>query len=180
MTHFTDEEIMSEIKSGDLEKLSVLFQKYKVLLYNYFVKQTYNRELSNDFVQNVFYRIIRYRMSFDEEQKFKTWMFRISRNIIADHFNDKKNKNKESQIDDVLNYKEIISDESNEKHEKSEQLYRAMDKLTSDKREILVMCKLNGIKYKDVADILDITESAVKVKVHRAINELKEYYFQLN
>ena len=180
MIQYTDEEIMQEIKNGDLEKLSILFQKYKVLLYNFFVKQTYNKEISNDFVQNVFYRIIRYRMSFDEKQKFKTWMFKISRNIIADHYSKIKLKTSETDLSEILNYKKISNEDYIEKDERTEQLYRALDKLPPEKKEILVMCKFNGIKYKDAAEIMEITESAVKVKVHRAISELKEHYFRLN
>ena len=177
---FIDEEIMVKVKKGDLDKLSILFQKYKLLLYNFFVKHTLDKEISNDLVQKLFLRILKYKQTYDEKQKFYTWIFKIARNLLKDYYSKTSNQISNADISDFINNQEFASNSSTEKNEETEQLYYALNKLPSQKKEILIMCKMNGMRYKEVAEIMDITESAVKVKVHRALGDLRKIYFSSN
>lgn len=63
--------------------------------------------------------------------------------------------------------------------EELDMLQLALNKLPEDKKEILVLSKYQGMKYKDIADLLDLTESAVKVRIFRALKELKVCYEKL-
>ena len=83
---------MLKVKNGDLEKLSFLYKKYKLLLYNFFVKQTFDKEISNDLLQNLFYRIIKYRESYNESKKFYKMLSEENQKLNNNITNTKKGK----------------------------------------------------------------------------------------
>jgi RNA polymerase sigma-70 factor (ECF subfamily) len=175
----TDEQLMEAVKQGDLAQASILFERYHKHLYNFFVKISFDRELGHDLTQNVFLRMIKFKHTYKPEAKFKSWIFQIARNIYADHY--RSNKVMTSDFDDV----EIIGEKIDaidvvmEKDENEKLLYIAMYKLEREQREILLLSKFEKMKYEDIAKIYETSVGAIKVKVHRAINKLKENYLQL-
>ncbi len=173
----TDEEVMAMVKKGDLEKAAILFERYQAMLYNFFVKLSFETELSKDLTQNVFYRLIKYRNSFNESKAFKAWFFQLARNQYLDHVSNAKNKR--SRFDDLekLAHKAAENMQDQTQAEREKVLYKALSLLDEEQRELIVLSKFQKMKYTDIAQILNITEAAVKVKVHRAIKKLKGVYF---
>ena len=180
MEVLSDNALMLKVKDGELDRLGLLFERYKRPLYGFFYNLNRNAELSEDLVQNVFIRILKYRYLFRGEGDFKTWMFHIARNVSHDHF--RKNKlNAKDSIDDWQD--QLGADENRstmfQQEEELQLLSMAMDRLPEDKREILLLSKYQEKKYKEIGDILGCTEAAVKVKVFRALQDLKAVYKQL-
>jgi RNA polymerase sigma-70 factor (ECF subfamily) len=175
-----DNTLMLKVKDGDLDKLGLLFERYKKPLYGFFYGMTKDQELCEDLVQNVFFRILKYRYLFRGEGDFRTWMFHIARNVSHDHFRKNKWKLKES-LDNWENRLGTEEDRSTQfkQDEEMQLLSMAMDRLPDDKKEILLLSKYQEKKYKEIGEILGCTEGAVKVKVFRALQELKEVYQQL-
>lgn len=171
---------MLKVKEGDLGKLGLLFERYKRPLYGFFYGLTKNGEVSEDLVQNVFFRILKYRYLFRGEGDFKTWMFHIARNVNNDHFR----KNKLNAKDSLEDWQERLGSDENrsteiQNDEELQILSMAMDRLPVDKREILLLSKFQDKKYKEIGEIIGCSEGAVKVKVFRALQELKEVYRKL-
>lgn len=81
---------MSEVKKGNLREMAMLFEKYHVALYNFFVHMGIRKDICQDLTQNLFYRMIKYRNSFRETNNFRSWMYRIARNICMDYMNEQK------------------------------------------------------------------------------------------
>ena len=77
----TDEALMSAVKNGKLDMASDLYDKYSKRLYNYFVKISMDRSVSDDLMQNTFFRMIKYRHTYKDGNPFKAWMFQIARNV---------------------------------------------------------------------------------------------------
>lgn len=175
----TDELLMIAVKDGELEKASELFDRYHKRLYNFFVKITFDRELGHDLTQNVFLRMIKYRSSYKEGKPFKAWIYQMARNIYADHF--RKNKMLYSDYAEVEDLKHKIAsvDETMVQDEREKLLYISLFRLTPEQREILILTRFQELKYEEVAQILDCTVANVKVKVHRAIKQLREKYLEL-
>ena len=171
---------MTKVKEGDLDKLGLLFERYKKPLFGFFYGLNRDGELSEDLVQNVFFRILKYRYLFRGEGDFRTWMFHIARNVNNDHFRKNKLNAKESieTWQDRLGSDENRSTEM-QQDEEMQILSMAMDRLPEDKREILLLSKFQDKKYKEIGEIMGCTEGAVKVKVFRALQELKEVYKKL-
>lgn len=172
---------MLEVKDGNVGRLGLLFERYKKPLFGFFYNLSRNEEVSEDCVQNVFYRIMKYRYLFRGDGDFRTWMFHIARNVYLDQFRKKR-----IHIDgntEALENREAYADNTVADIQRNEDLTllsMAMSRLSEDKREILLLCKYQEKKYKEIAEILNCTEGAVKVKVFRALKELKEVYLSLD
>jgi RNA polymerase sigma factor (sigma-70 family) len=176
----SDNALMIRVKEGDLDKLGLLFERHKKPLFGFFYGLCKDVELCEDLVQNVFFRILKYRYLFRGEGDFKTWMFHIARNVNNDHFRKMKWKHKESldNWEDKLGTDENRSTQFRQDDE-LQLLSMAMDRLPEDKKEILLLSKFQDKKYKEIGELLGCSEGAVKVKVFRALQELKEVYQQL-
>jgi len=176
----SDLAVMQLIKSGDIDKLAILYERYKKPLFSYFYRLSGNRERSEDMVQTVFYRILKSYKLFKAKSKFTTWMFSIAHNILVDAFKKRENKNLLSDMVEFESREEAgdVIDEM-EKKEQIKLLKIAMKRLSYEKREPLILSRYEGMKYKEIAKIMNLSESAVKVRVFRAIEELRQIYFEM-
>jgi len=170
---------MIRVIAGEIDKAGLLYERYKRPLYAYFFKITCgDTQASEDLVHTVFYRMIRYRTSFTGEGNFAKWLFRIAHNTGIDH--NRKIKHVNNFFSEVYSTQTDISEvDAYEKDERISILGQAMGKLKPDERELLVLGKIECLKYKEIADILNITESNVKIRIFRALRRLKDFYEKL-
>jgi RNA polymerase sigma-70 factor (ECF subfamily) len=173
---------MLKVKDGDLDRLGLLFERYNRRLFKYFYRLTSQQQTSEDLVQAVFERILKYRHTYTQEGAFSTWIYQIARNLHSDWYR----KHQKSRItDNPVQPERIKSDENEDFEFESESdrdlalLQQAIEKLDPVKRETLVLSRYQGLKYKEIAKIMDCSVSAVKVRIFRAINELKEIIDEL-
>src|SRR6201987_3509602 len=85
MKSVPDEDLILQVRNGEVEMLGVLFDRYQAPLFNFYAKMTQNRTVSEDLVQDVFLRILRYRQTYRPSTAFRTWMYQIARNARLDH-----------------------------------------------------------------------------------------------
>jgi len=172
---------MLKVKHGDLDKMGLLFKRYHRPLFGFLFHMTSQREASEDMVQNVFYRMLKSRHTFTGNGEFKTWMYHLARNVLKDH--TKKNKRSAAHYD-ISEFAEriaggITANEGIEKNQESGILQNALANLNPDNREVLILSRFQELKYHEIATIMNITEGAVKVRIHRAINQLKNMYSKI-
>lgn len=173
----TDEQLMDQVKQGELKQASLLFDRYHKHLYNFFVKISFDRELGKDLTQNVFLKMIKYRHTFRGNGKFQSWIFQIARNVYADHY--RSNKQTSDYDIDQLDSGENAIDVQWANSEKEKQLYIALYQLSTDYRELLILSKFQKMKYDEIAQVYNTTVGAIKAKMHRAMGKLQEHYFKL-
>lgn len=171
----TDEEIMLKVSNGDLDLLRILFDRYHIRIFNFLYKMTRDRMVSEDLTQDVFAKVIKYRSSYNSGN-FASWIYTIARNIFSSHYQKQKKERSYMIQDDSLDSGEVLITESNK--EELDHLQKALAQLKPSDRELIVMHRMQEIKYAQIAEIIDSTETAVKVRVHRAVKKLKEVYFQ--
>jgi RNA polymerase sigma factor (sigma-70 family) len=75
---------MAEVSAGQVARLAVLFERYHRALFRYFVSMSGDREQADDLAQEVFFRMLRYRTSYDPAHSFTAWMYQIARNAGVD------------------------------------------------------------------------------------------------
>ncbi|QJW92427.1 RNA polymerase sigma factor [Spirosoma taeanense] len=172
---------MLRVKAGDLDKMGLLFERYHRPLFGFLYHMTGQRDVSEDLVQNVFFRMLKYRHTFTGDGEFRTWMYHLARNVLADHV--QKNKRSAHKYD-VADLVETIgggaaADEPIQKEQELAVLNKALSKLSDDNREVLILSRFQELKYEEIARILATTEGAVKVRVHRAMNALKSLYLRI-
>jgi RNA polymerase sigma factor (sigma-70 family) len=170
---------MQHVRDGDLRKLAVLFERHHRTLFQFFCRcNGGNRELSEDLVQEVYFRILRYRQTYDAKQPFTAWMYQIARNAKIDQL--QKRRPEVSHENEDFPSSSIRIDEKLSKAQELQLLRRALDLLPEEKREVLVMSRYQELKYEEIARILGIEVGAVKVRVFRAVRALGEIYTQLS
>lgn len=175
----TDNELMLQVKTGDVEQLGVLFERYKKPLFGFFYRSTRNPALCEDLVQNVFLRLLKYRSTFTGSGKFTTWMFQIAHNVFMDHCS-KSGRTK--NIEDMNENSFIADQELTDNIVKEEQvrlLNEALSKLNEEQRELIFLSKYQELKYKEIGKILNCNEGTVRVRIFRALAELKRIYTEL-
>lgn len=175
----TDEMIMEAVKSGDLQQASLLFERYHKRIFNFLARMTMDRTVAEDLTQNVFVRMIKYRNSYREGSRFQSWIYQVARNIFSDHYQEMRTR-KHGFID-VEKIQGVMADpeETRIVDEREELLHRSLARLEPEQRELLVLTRFQHMKYEEVATIMDTTVANIKVKVHRAIGKLREYYFEM-
>ncbi|HEY4324329.1 MAG TPA: RNA polymerase sigma factor [Mucilaginibacter sp.] len=180
MNALADNAIMLKVKAGDLDKMGLLFERYHRPLYGFLFHMTYNKQGSEDMVQQVFYKMIKYRHTFTGSGEFIHWMYSVARNTLKDGVKSKASRTKYENIDDMAERigGGITPDEQFEKKQAKIELHQAMGKLAEDEREILTLSRFQELKHQEIAQILNITEGAVKARVHRAMKELKNIYLK--
>jgi RNA polymerase sigma factor (sigma-70 family) len=173
----TDNELMEQVRDGRVEKLAVLFERHQTMLYNFFLRLTGNRAASEDLVQDVFMRILKYRTGFLSESPFNIWMFQIGRNAHIDYLRKQK---------PVLPLEEQFSETPSRERLPDERfdpppelVRRALDRLPVKKREVLVLFRYQGLKLREIADLLGCRVGTVKAQVHRALKDLSRIYLEL-
>ena len=181
MQALTDNALMLKVKSGDLDKLGLLYERHKKRLFGFFYNMNANASLSGDLVQNVFVRMLKYRHTFTGEGSFTAWMFRTARNVNYDHFRKHKNERRQTAIDEK-EYSLADSEDLNKTMDQQDDLFQlgeAMQKLSYEKREILVLSRQKEIRFSDIGKLLGCTENAAKVRAHRALNDLRAIFLQM-
>ena len=176
----SDNQLMEEVRDGKLEKLAILFERHHVILYNFFLRLTANRSISEDLVQDVFFRILRYRHTYRGESKFTIWMYQISRNAHVDYLRKRKEEIPLDEQWTVPLSREQTPAENLEQVEEITLLRQALAKLPLKKREVLVLSRFQNLKYREIAELLGCNTGTIKAHVHRATKELGKIYFELS
>jgi RNA polymerase sigma factor (sigma-70 family) len=170
-----DEDLMLEVRNGAGEALGVLFDRYHSPLYNFYSKLTGDRTLSEDLVQEVFLRILKYRQSYEPGTPFRAWIYQIARNARVDHYR----KTPRHITFEPEMVPPVMPKDSAQQSEETELLHRALMQMPEEKREILVLSRFQELRYEEIARLLGCELGTVKTRIHRAIQELRQTFKQL-
>jgi RNA polymerase sigma factor (sigma-70 family) len=174
-----DNVLMQKVRDGDLPKMAVLFERHHRALFRYFLRLTGRREFSEDLVQDVFFRMLKYRHSYRDGSPFTAWMYQVARNAHLD--SAQKHKVEAPMVEEL---REPASSEPDPAEIISRRqdlglLRRAMATLPVEKREVLVLSRFQNLKHEQIAEILACDVGTVKVRVYRAVKALSQIFFEL-
>ncbi len=175
----TDHQLMLLVRDGELQKLEPLFERHHHHLYNFFLKQTNNRTVSEDLTQDVFFRILKYRHTYRQDGQFITWMFSIGHRVKIDYYKKKSRKHDALEDPDLLAHPGPGPDDEMDIIDQRALIREAMQKLKPEQREILMLARYDEMKYEDIAKVLDIKVGTVKARVHRAMKAFSHQATQL-
>ena len=172
METLSDEMIMQKVSEGNLDLLKVLFDRHHKHVYTFLYKMSGDRMLAEDLTQDVFYKLIKYRGTYNNGS-FMSWMFTIARNNLKTHYT--RNHKAHDDIE-VLAYKAV--EEENEVSENNAHLQYALSQLDPYDRELVILNRYQEIRYEDLAEIMGSTPGAVKTRVCRILKKLKNIYLE--
>jgi RNA polymerase sigma factor (sigma-70 family) len=174
-----DQEVMMRVRAGDVEQLSILFERHHGRLYGYCAGLLGSREAARDLVQEVFFRVLKYRGSFRDDAAFAPWLYRLARNACIDQL---RKGWREVTTETGLDRADPAPSASDDL-EHAEQLARlraALRRLPDEKRELLLLARSGALSYEQIAETLGCSVGALKVRVHRALQLLRESYVHLD
>jgi RNA polymerase sigma-70 factor (ECF subfamily) len=170
-----DEELMLQVREGVGEMLAVLFDRYQTPLFNFYCRQIGDRAACEDLVQDVFFRVLKYRQSYRPGTPFRAWIYQIARNARLDY----ARKHPDAVPFEPEMSPAVIPIDSLETQQHSALLQHALQMLPDEKREILLLSRFQELKHEEIAAMLGCEVGAVKVRVHRALRELRKVFESL-
>jgi RNA polymerase sigma factor (sigma-70 family) len=172
LKELTNEELMATVSDGNLDMLKVLFERHHMHVFNFLYKMCGDKMLSEDLTQEVFYKLMKYRASYNNGN-FTSWMFTIARNSLKTHF--RQHRENHEDISSVTYALTLAQDDTESDYST---LQKALATLPASDRELIVLHRFQGIQYQEIAAIIDSTPGAVKTKMSRAMQKLKSVYLK--
>jgi RNA polymerase sigma factor (sigma-70 family) len=174
-----DEDLMFHVRNGVGESLGELFSRYQDPLFSFYCRLTGDRSLSEDLVQDVFYRILKYRQTYRPGTSFRTWMYQIARNARLDSIRKEHVQKDQMKVPLESDIAGPVPTDRVQQEQEAALLHRALMQLPEEKREILVLSRFQELKYDEIAQLLGCEVGTVKVRVFRALKDLKTAFQQL-
>ena len=173
----SNSELVRKSQLGDKDAFEQLVIRHQDLVFSLAYKLTGNREMANDVAQEAFIRAWKAIEKFRGDSTFSTWIYRITVNT-AWTLRRKAKKHNTLNIDDT--YEPIIIDEKKDPElvainsDLSSVLINALDKIPIEQRIIVELKNIEGRSHKEIAEYLDISVTAAKVRLHRAHQKLRQ------
>lgn len=174
-----DSTLVERCLRGDSAAWEDLVRLHTRRIYSICYRFTGRDSEAQDLTQDVFVRVFRSLQSFrSEEGAFATWLARLTRNLLIDHYRRTRNQRITDSIEDQLPRIEesrpvtARADTAVAGREASELIQRALGKLSPELRETIIMRDLEDMEYREIAQVLGIPEGTVKSRLNRGRAEL--------
>ena len=183
--NLSDAEVMLKVKAGDDGAFGYLVQKYRRPMISFMYRMAHNSAAAEDLAQEVFLRVYRSRSSYEASAKFTTWLYRIATNLAMNFTRDTRHERPENQVSldepaeedsaplDVAD-RRLTAEQDLLRRERLQQIRKRVQSLPERQRLAVVMHKYQQMDYKQIAEVLKLSESATKSLLFRAYETLRE------
>jgi RNA polymerase sigma-70 factor (ECF subfamily) len=182
-----DAELIAAIQKGKLAAFTTLVDRHQRSLINFFFHLSWDRQVSEDCAQEVFLRLYAHLGTYEPQAKFTTFLFRIARNLWIDRMRSEAAHGgkavsleapvgfgEDAPLSERVSARAPTPVEILARRETQEALRRAIDLLPEEQKSVLILSELQGLKYQEIAQILEIPVGTVKSRMHTAMEKLKE------
>jgi len=181
----SDAAAMLRAATGDEAAFRMLVEKYHRPMIHFLYRMTQNQAVAEELTQEVFLRIYRSRESYRAEAKFTTWLYRIATNLAVNHARDTRNERAAHNISlDEPNEDSGTTLEVADSHLSAEQQILREERLAAIRQQVMklperqrmavLMHKYQGMDYRQIGEVLKLSESATKSLLFRAYQTLRE------
>lgn len=181
----SDAEVMLRVKAGDEPAFDYLVQKYRRPMVSFMYRMAHNAAAAEDLAQEVFLRVYRSRGSYEASAKFTTWLYRIATNLAVNHARDTRHERPENmasldEADEETGTTMDVADTSPNveeklvKQERLKAIRQKVENLPERQRQAVLMHKYQQMDYKQIGEVLNLSESATKSLLFRAYETLRE------
>jgi RNA polymerase sigma-70 factor, ECF subfamily len=180
----TDAEIMLRVKTGDESAFTFLVQKYRRQMVGFMYRMCHNPATAEELAQEVFLRVYRSRESYEASAKFNTWLYRIATNLAVNHARDTRYERVENtvRLDEPdqetgttpdLADNSLTAEEEMLRRERMAVIRQKVQGLPERQRMAVIMHKYQQMDYREIADVMKLSESATKSLLFRAYETLR-------
>lgn len=172
---FTDSELMQQIVSGDHAAFSELYNRYKDRMYYYFYRMLNNStENANDFVQELFMKIIAKPDSYNPAYAFHTWLYSVANNLCKNEYRRRGIRLEYQQYEASKPDIDFLNETIIEPQQVIEKIFQTLDQLGEEHRSAFLLRYREEFSIREVADILGLPEGTVKSRLFNARKILAE------
>ncbi len=169
---------MCRASRGDDTAFEALVDRCQAGLIQFFVMLSHNPSLGEDLAQEVFIRLYKNRHGYRPEARFKTYLYRIARNLWTDHLRRQPKQGRDLSLDAVndrgASLGHMLAAESPDPLPVDRKtLYLAVLRLSRQQREVLLLSLLEDLSYPEIAAVLSIPVGTVKSRVYHAVRKLR-------
>jgi RNA polymerase sigma-70 factor (ECF subfamily) len=170
-----EDKLVRDFQDGDDLAFVTLYNRYKRLIYIFCLKMLFNADAAKDCVQEVFLRAYERREQLNEPQRFSSWLYSIARNQCLSIFRrSKHDATQEIDFDLISGPSGETPDALMERQESVDLLNKSLAQLNLEYREVLVLREFQNLSYREIAEVLGDSESAVKSRIFKARQRLFE------
>src|SRR5437879_1315800 len=188
---FSDAEVMVRVKAGDQSAFDYLVQKYRRPLVGFMYRMARNAAAAEDLAQEVFLRVYRARETYEPSAKFATWLYRIATNLAVNHARDSRHERAEVTVSLDEPDEEtgttfelpdggLTAEQALVRRERLLAIRGKVEALPERQRLAVIMHKYQQMGYKQIAEVLKLSESATKSLLFRAYETLREQLKELD
>ena len=188
MKYMKEPEIIEKLKNHDPQAIKEFVETFQTKIINLCYRFLQNREDAEDTAQEVFIELFRSIGRFRQQSKLSTWIYQIAISKSLDQIRKKKRKKRMALIQSILlrdNQVEQITDPSQqqpeselEKQERLNILQQAINSLGQNQKIAITLAKIEGLRIKEVADIMEMSVSSVESLLFRAKSNLKKKLYK--
>lgn len=173
LQNVADLTLVGKAKDGDREAFGGLYMKYIDNIYRYiFFRVNQNQQTAEDLSEVTFLKAWKNISSLESGRlNFRSWLYTIAHNVCIDHFRQIKNQVK---LDENIEYKTADLEEKLTKEGDILQLQKAINLLTDEQKQIIIMKFINEMSNQEISRILHKKEDAIRALQHRALKKLRE------
>ncbi len=180
-----DSEIMLAVAAGDESGFTYLVSKYHRPIVHFLYRMVHTEAVAEELAQEVFLRVYRARSSYRAEAKFSTWLYRIATNLAVNHARDNKSERESQRVEldamdtvtgmrtEVAN-RDLNVEQVLMREERMSAIRREVDRLPERQRMAVLMHKYQEMDYRQIGEVLHLSESATKSLLFRAYRTLRE------
>jgi RNA polymerase sigma-70 factor (ECF subfamily) len=180
----SDAAVMLRVAAGDEEGFSYLAGKYHRPILHFLFRMVHNEAIAEELTQEVFLRVYRSRESYRAEAKFTTWLYRIATNLAVNHARDTRHERTATTVlldavdPETGTRPDVADDEPSVEHrllrdERMKAIRAQVMALPERQRMAVVMHKYQGMDYRQIGEVLKLSESATKSLLFRAYQTLR-------
>ncbi len=182
---FTDADVMLRVKAGDESAFDYLVEKYRRPIVSFMHRMVRNPGVAEELAQEAFLRVFRSRETYQASAKFSTWLYRIAMNLAVNYARDSRHERPEQSVSldepdpdtglvpDLPDATPSIEQNILER-ERLAAIRKHVEALPERQKMAVIMHKYQGLDYKQIADVLKLSESATKSLLFRAYETLRE------
>lgn len=178
---------MQAFQAGEVAAFTELYERHLKGLLNFFFRLTWDQALAEDFTQETLIRVFKMSREWTPEAKFTTFLYRVARNLWIDHLRSARVRKHGGSLDapvggevDAASYVDLLPasvrppEDSMDQREVMGSIMSALDQLPEEQRLVFVLAEVEGMRYQEIGQVLDVPVGTVKSRMHAAVGKLQK------
>jgi len=180
----TDAKLVEEFRSGDIEAFNALVERWQQRIHRFAYRYFCSHDEASEITQKTFIKAYKKLDTLEDAEKFSAWIYRIANNLCLDETKRagrRRSAPMETLIEDPAVNSIAENPELRVQHQQlGKLLQHALDQLPDEQRIVVIMKEYEGLKFREIAEILDVPENTAKSRMYYGLTKLRELFEKSN